>query len=170
MKYIYSLMIGAICILLSGCGAVQSVSDATGSVAKAIFVWDVKTLHLDFTSRAELNLDDDAASSPVVIRIYQLKTADKFSAAPYLSLVDDDAETLGDTLLASKEFVLKPSSSISIDVPFDSKAEFVGIVALYKEPDLKKDNWRLLLKRRDLNISSARKIEVSQYHLTLLDD
>lgn len=154
--------------LLTACGAAQSVSEGTTSVAKAIFVWDVRTLHLDFTARAELNTDDSGKSSPVVIRMYQLKDPKSFEAASYNDLVDGDQEALADSLLATKEIVLKPSTSISVDTPFDKNAEYVGIVALFKDPDLKKNNWRLVLERRDLNISSARNITVNPSMLELV--
>lgn len=157
-------------IILTGCGAAQSVTEGTANVAKAIFVWDVRTVHLDFTARAELNTDDNNHSSPVMIRIYQLKDPKSFESATYPSLVDSDQETLGASLLALKEIVLKPNTSFSVDTPYDKDADYLGIVALFKEPDLKKNNWRLLLKRRDLNITSARKIIANKFTLELIPE
>lgn len=156
--------------LLTACGAAQSVSEGTANVAKAIFVWDVRTLHLDFTARAELNTDDNGKSSPVVIRMYQLKDPKSFESATYNDLVENDQDALGAALLATKEIILKPSNSISVDTPFDSDAYYVGIVAMFKEPDLKHNTWRILLKRRDLNINSAREIAVNQFMLELIED
>jgi type VI secretion system protein VasD len=155
---------------LTGCGAVQKVGNATVDVTKSVFVWDVKTLHVDFTARSELNLDDDFHPTSVVLRIYQLKNDMSFKAATYQSLADNDVEILGDSLLATKEVILKPSSSLSLDVPLEDDTKFVGMIALYKDPDLTQDNWRLLLKRKDLNIMKAKQIEVSQYKLILLED
>ncbi|WP_392563392.1 type VI secretion system lipoprotein TssJ [Orbus wheelerorum] len=153
---------------LTGCGAAQSVSEGTAGVAKAIFVWDVRTLHLDYTARAELNTDDKGRSSPVVIRMYQLKDAKSFESATYPLLVSNDQETLGDSLLATKEIVLKPNTSLSVDTPFDKDADYVGIMALFKEPDLKQNNWRILLKRRDLNINKPREIIANKFALELV--
>lgn len=155
-------------VMLSGCGAAQSVSEGSASVAKALFVWDVRTLHLDYTARAELNADDNQRSSPVVIRMYQLKDAKSFESASYSSLVDNDQEVLADTLLATKEVVLRPNTSLSVDTPFDKDAEYVGIIALFKEPDLKQNSWRILLKRGDLNINKPREIMANKFALELL--
>lgn len=157
-------------IVLSGCGAVQSVSEVTTEIAKAVFTWDIRTLHLDFNSRGELNVDDEFLSSAVVVRIYQLKEKDKFTSATYASLVNNDVDTLGETVLERKEFILKPSSSASIDVPLNKNAAFIGIIALFRDPNLIRDDWRLLVKRGDLNITSPRKIDVNKYHLALLDN
>ncbi|RKS84470.1 type VI secretion system protein VasD [Orbus hercynius] len=164
------LIIGTLMSLfiLSGCGAAQSVSEGTASVAKAIFVWDVRTVHLDFTARAELNTDDNNKSSPVVIRIYQLSDPQSFNSAPYPALVDGDQDALGSALLASKEIVLKPDTALSVDTPFDKNANYVGIVALFKEPDLKANSWRILLKRSDLHINDARAIKVNKFALELV--
>lgn len=161
--------VGAV-LTLTGCGAVQKVGNTTIDVTKAVFVWDVKTLHVDFTARSELNLDDDFLPTSVVVRIYQLKDNTSFKTATYPSLVDNDVEILGNSLLATKEVILKPKSSLSLDIPLEENTKFIGMIALYKEPDLNQDNWRLLLKRGDLNIMKAKQIEVSQYQLILLDD
>ncbi|WP_085247106.1 type VI secretion system lipoprotein TssJ [Gilliamella mensalis] len=155
---------------LTGCGIAQSASEKAVDLSNSIFTWDVRTLHLDITARSELNMDDDGKSSPVVIRIYQLKEADTFNSISYQELVDQDSDVLKESLLASKEIVLKPNSAISIDAPFDKKAKVVGIAALYKEPNIKENNWRIVLKRDDLNINKSRQINAIQYKITLMDE
>lgn len=168
MKAFNNIIYLALCIVLTGCGLAQSVSEGTANVAKAIFIWDVRTVHLDFTARAELNIDDNHQSSPVMIRIYQLKEPKNFESATYSSLVQNDQETLAASLLATKEIVLKPKTSISIDMPFDKEADYVGIIALFKDPDIKANNWRILLKRGDLNINSPRSIIANKFSITLV--
>lgn len=171
IKRLVSIILLLICAsTLYGCGVFQSISDGTAKVAKAIFVRDVKTLHLDFTARAELNTDDDSHASPVFIRVYQLRYSKSFESASYQSLVANDKDILGETLLDTKEMILKPNASISLDVPLDINADYVGVIALFKEPDLKTGNWRILLKRGDLNVSSARKIIVNKFTLELVED
>lgn len=170
MKIINKLITILPIIFLAGCGVVQNVSEGASELSNSVFKWDVRTLHLDITGRAELNMDDNSRSSPVVVRIYQLKDADLFNSATYQDLVIQDSETLNDALIESKEIVLKPDTSISIDVPFDKKANVVGIVALYKEPDLKANSWRLVLTRSDLNINKPREIVASQYTIKLVDE
>lgn len=169
MKRFNLIIICLLTICLSGCGIAQSLTRGASSLGNSIFSWDIKTLHLDITARSELNLDDEDKSSPVVIRIYQLTKDTAFKSASYQNLVDQDSDELKSTLLDTKEIVLKPDTSVSIEVPFDSKAKFVAVVALYNNPDLKADNWRLVLKRSDLRITKARKIEASKYIIKLVD-
>ena len=170
MKIINIFITNLLTMCLTGCGIAQSVSEKATDLSNSIFKWDVRTLHLDIIARAELNIDDEGRSSPVVIRIYQLKEADVFNSVAYQELVDQDSDELKDSLIESKEIVLKPDTAISIDVSFDKKAKAVGIAALYKEPDLKDNSWRLVLKRGDLNITQPRQIIASQYTIKLVEE
>ncbi|MCT6867191.1 MAG: type VI secretion system lipoprotein TssJ [Gilliamella apicola] len=170
MRLIYTFMISVLSIALTGCGIVQSAYEGTVDLSNSVFSWDIRTIHLDITARAELNMDDDNLSSPVVIRIYQLKNADMFNSVFYEDLVNQDSDALKESLLESKELILKPNTSLSVDIPFDKKADVVGIAALYKAPNLKENSWRLVLKRSDLNIVKPREIIASQYTITLQDE
>jgi len=171
MKKLISIIVSLLlATILTACGAAQTISEGTVSVAKAIFVWDVKTVHLDITARAELNTDDSSKSSAVVIRMYQLSDEKSFESATYPDLVSQDQDALGEALLATHEIVLKPDTSVSVDNPFDKKAQFLGIVALFKDPDLKANTWRILLKRGDLNISSPRSIIANKFTITLVEE
>ncbi|OCG00614.1 type VI secretion system lipoprotein TssJ [Gilliamella sp. wkB308] len=170
MKIMKTLLASLLIISLMGCGIAQSVSETAVEITDSVFKWNVRTLHLDLKARAELNTDDDGRSSPVVIRIYQLKDADNFNAASYQELVDNDSEILQESLIESKEVVLKPDTSISIDTPFDKKADAVGVIALFKEPNLKDNSWRLVLERGDLYITEPREIIASQYSIKLVEE
>ena len=170
MRLIYTFMISVLSIALTGCGIVQSAYEGTVDLSNSVFSWDIRTIHLDITARAELNMDDDNLSSPVVIRIYQLKNADMFNSVFYEDLVNQDSDALKESLLESKELILKPNTSLSVDIPFDKKADVVGIAALYKDPNLKENSWRLVLTRSDLHINKPREIIASQYTIKLLDE
>lgn len=165
-----TLLASLLIISLMGCGIAQSVSETAVEITDSVFKWNVRTLHLDLKARAELNTDDDGRSSPVVIRIYQLKDADNFNAASYQELVDNDSEILQESLIESKEVILKPDTSISIDTPFDKKADVVGVIALFKEPNLKDNSWRIVLERGDLYITEPREIIASQYSIKLVEE
>ncbi|MCX8574736.1 MULTISPECIES: type VI secretion system lipoprotein TssJ [unclassified Gilliamella] len=170
MRIMKTLLASLLIISLMGCGIAQSVSETAVEITDSVFKWNVRTLHLDLKARAELNTDDDGRSSPVVIRIYQLKDADNFNAASYQELVDNDSEILQESLIESKEVVLKPDTSISIDTPFDKKADVVGVIALFKEPNLKDNSWRIVLERGDLYITEPREIIASQYSIKLVEE
>ncbi|KFA59586.1 type VI secretion system-associated lipoprotein [Gilliamella sp. Choc4-2] len=170
MKLIKLLIASLSIVWLTGCGIAQSVTESASDLSDSVFKWNIRTLHLDLIARSELNMGDDGRSSPVVIRIYQLKNNNKFNSATYQDLVTQDSDVLGDSLLESKEVVLKPDTAISIDTPLNKKANAVGVIALFKEPNLKNNTWRLVLKRGDLNITSAREISAKQYSIKLEEE
>jgi type VI secretion system protein VasD len=60
-------------LLLSGCGAWQSVSDTTSSAYHAVFFKQIKVFNVDLTARASVNPDEAQRSTSVAVRVYQLK-------------------------------------------------------------------------------------------------
>lgn len=142
--------------LLFGCGAIQSAKEGTTNVARAIFIKQINTLHLDFAARAQLNPGDEDSPSSLMIRVYQLGKAESFDAASYQDLLEDDDKTLSVDLLSRHEVVLHPTSAVSLDVPMNKDAGFVGIVALFRQPDLTEGSWKVLIKRDELDADKPR--------------
>lgn len=142
--------------LLSGCGIMQSAKENTVDVAKAIFIKDIKILHLDFAARAQLNPGDGGAPSSLVIRVYQLGKIENFDNATYQQLLEDDQKVLGPDWLSTSEVVLHPASAISLDVPMHKEASFVGIVTLFRTPNLDEGSWKVVIKRNELDADKPR--------------
>ncbi|CCK06844.1 type VI secretion system lipoprotein TssJ [Cronobacter sakazakii] len=158
-------------LLLSGCGLTQKISDGASSAINAVFHKQVKTLHLDFTAREALNTDEresGSLSEPVMIRVYQLRDSKAFDKAVYEQLVKDDEETLGDSVLASRDVVVKPGGDANLNMPMHEEAQFVAVVGLFRHPDTAKNHWKLLLTRDDLDPDEVRVIEPCDNRLTLL--
>ncbi len=154
---------------LTGCGLTQSVSDGTKSAFSSVFYKKIKVLHLDFTAREALNTDtreSHAFSTPVLVRIYQLKEAKTFENALYQQLLKEGDTLLKDDLLASRDVILKPGGSVSLDMPMETNTRFVGIVGLFRQPDQEKNTWKLLLDLAALDPDKPRVIEVGSNQLT----
>ncbi|MHA7847474.1 type VI secretion system lipoprotein TssJ [Serratia sp. D1N4] len=163
------LVSGVILVLmLTGCGLTQKVAEGTKSVASSIFYKQIKTLHLDFATRAALNTaEDDSTSLPTVVRIYQLRDRKAFEKADYQSLLLRGDDVLKADLLASREVVVKPGGSASLDMPLEKEANFVAVVGLFRAPDLTKNNWRYVIPREELDPDRPRTLELSK-GLTLI--
>jgi type VI secretion system protein VasD len=54
-----------------------------------------------------------------------------------------------------------------LSVPLVNDAVAVAVVALFREPDLESDSWRLMLGREDLDPDKARVVELGDNRLTL---
>ncbi|HDX8791471.1 TPA: type VI secretion system lipoprotein TssJ [Klebsiella michiganensis] len=156
--------------LLTGCGLTQSVSDGTSSAMKSIFYKQVKTLRLDVTARRELNTDaqeNTSLSEPVMVRVYQLKDRKVFDKTVYQQLLTQGDDTPGTEILASRSLVVKPGEDAGLNMPLDEQAQFVAVVALFRAPDMAKNDWKLVLARDDLDPDRPRIIEAGHNRLIL---
>lgn len=161
-----ALMLAVSC-LLAGCALTQTVSDGAVSLTKSIFYKKIKTLHLDFTPRAAVNADGEQTPLATMVRIWQLKDDKSVEAADYQSLLRKSDDVLREDLLASKELLVMPGGSVSLNMPMDENAQFVAIVGLFNRPDMKDNLWRLVLKREDLDPDKPRTIELNDGWLSL---
>ncbi len=130
----------------------------------------MKTLHLDFSSRTAVNntaVDMNDLSVPTLVRVYQLRDGKTLEKATYDTLVDDDDNLLRSDLLDTRAVVVKPGEGAQLSVPMDKDARFVSVVALFRQPDIETNTWRLTLNRDELDPDQARVIELGDNRLTL---
>lgn len=154
-------------LTLTGCGLTQKVSDSTTSVAKAIFYKQVKTLHLDLAARTALNPDEDGMSLATDVWMYQLKDRQAFDKVDYTALQSGASTLLSADLLAEKDVWVRPGSTVSLNMPLDEKAQYVALVAQFRSPDARKNDWRLVLTRDDLDPDKPRVIELEGHSMVL---
>jgi type VI secretion system protein VasD len=154
-------------LVLTGCGLTQSVTDGTRSVAKAVFYKKVKTVRLEFRARAALNPDEDGMPLATRVQVFTLKDRQTFDKADYGTLVEDAEHTLSADLVAKKEIQVRPEQTLAFTMPMDEQAQYVAIVAQYRTPDVRKNNWRLELSRDSLDPDKAQVIEMARYEIKL---
>jgi type VI secretion system protein VasD len=160
---------GAILALLgaAGCGVGQAVKDGTVDAAKWAFTTQVKTMNVDLVGRESLNADAQGRSLSTVVRLYQLKDSKTFDQLDYGRLRTGDLEALKADLLATKDIVLRPGASASVSEPMNDDAQFVGVVAFFREP--KADvMWKLAIPKKQWKKTDPVKIEVRGNELVLL--
>lgn len=156
------------CGLLAGCGLTQTVTDGTVSITKSIFYKKIKMLHLDFTPRAAINADGAQTPLATMVRVWQLRDRKAVDAADYQTLLRNADTVLKEDILATKELLVMPDGSVTIDVPMDENAQFVAIAGLFNRPDLKDNRWRLVLTRNELDPDKPRIIELGDGWLSLV--
>nr|WP_256702012.1 type VI secretion system lipoprotein TssJ [Burkholderia sp. SRS-W-2-2016] len=155
-------------VALAGCGVAQAVGDGTVDAAKWAFTTQVKTMNVDLKGRASINTDAQGQSLSTVVRFYQLKDEKTFAQLNYTQLQSNDLKLLNADLLATKDVVLRPDASASIDEPMDPDAEFVGVVAFFREPD-RNGAWKLSIPKKQWKKTDPVKIEVIGNQLVLVD-
>ena len=156
------------CGLLAGCGLTQTVTDGTVSMTKSIFYKKIKTLHLDFSPRSAINADGAQTPLATMVRVYQLNDRKSVDAADYQTLLRNADIVLKEDVVASKELLVMPGGSMSLNMPMDENAKFVAVVGLFNRPDLKDNRWRLVLTRDDLDPDKPRTLELGDGWLSLV--
>ncbi len=128
----------------------------------------MKTLHLDFTPRTAINTDGAQTPLATMVRVYQLRDRKAVDAADYQTLLRRADTVLKDDILASKELLVMPNGSVTLNMPMDEDAQFVAVVGLFNRPDQKDNRWRLVLTRDDLDPDKPRTIELGDGWLGLV--
>jgi type VI secretion system protein VasD len=158
----------AVCAVLTfaGCGVAQSVKTGTVDAAKWAFTTQVKTMNLDFVSRSSSNTSGAGQSLSTVVRIYQLKSPQAFDQLDYAQLQTNDMDALKADLLGSTDLVLRPNANASISEPMSDDAEFVGIVAFFRD-DGRDSKWKLVLPKKQWKKTDPVKIDVRDSSLNV---
>ena len=146
-------------MLLSGCGAWQSVSDASSSAYHAVFFREVKVLNVDLSAREALNPDDVGRPTSVAVRVYQLKDRKMFDSASYEDLLKNGQTVLAQDLQSSMASVLNPGASASLSQPMQADTKYVAIVAFYRNPGAG-DGWKVVIEKKKLDADRPLKREL----------
>jgi type VI secretion system protein VasD len=93
------------------------------------------------------------------VRIYQLKKAQAFEKLDYTRLQTNDLAALKADVLTTKDVVLRPNSNASVSVAMNDEAEYVGIVAFFRNAG-KDSTWKLVVPRKQWKQTDPVKIEV----------
>ncbi|KVC95799.1 type VI secretion protein [Burkholderia ubonensis] len=157
----FAVSIIAAVVLLSACGAWQSVSDASASAYRAVFFKQVKVLNVDFTARAALNPDESGRATSVAVRVYQLKDRKMFDGASYEDLLKNDKTVLAQDLESNMSATVNPGASASLSQPMQRDTKYVAIVAFYRNPgDL--GAWKRVIEKKKIDADKPLKLELSK--------
>jgi type VI secretion system protein VasD len=153
-------------LTFAGCGVGQAVKSGTVDAAKWAFTTQVKTMNLDLISRSSLNISGGGQSLSTVVRIYQLKTPQAFEQLDYSQLQINDLDALKADLLGTTDVVLRPNANASISEPMNGDAQYVAVVAFFRD-DGRESTWRLLVPKKKWKKTDPVKVEVRDSTLQL---
>ncbi|MEN8166452.1 MAG: type VI secretion system lipoprotein TssJ [Pseudomonadota bacterium] len=125
------LTIGAVLsgLLITGCATTAKLMEP-----------DPAKVVIRIASSTDLNPDMMGRASPIVVRVYELKSDDIFNNADFFALYDEDASILGDDMTARDEMNIPPDEHVSIEKELDIEARYIGVIAAYR--DLDNAVWR----------------------------
>jgi type VI secretion system protein VasD len=147
-----SLLIGA---LAAGCAKAKPPAGAAPLTIAASPDAKVKA-SMTLAAAADTNPDASGRPSPIVVRIYQLRTDAAFAHADFFALFDDDQKVLGPELISRDEYSLAPAERRTIDVTVSGETRFVGAIAAFR--DIRNAQWRMLVpaSRKGLTVTVER--------------
>jgi len=86
------------------------------------------------------NPNPNGRASPIIVRVYELRSPAAFSGADFFSLFDNESETLAKDLVAREEFSLSPGETQPYRRQLQPDTKFIGVVAAFR--DLEHSRWR----------------------------
>ncbi|MEJ2326315.1 MAG: type VI secretion system lipoprotein TssJ [Chromatiaceae bacterium] len=91
---------------------------------------------------AEPGINPNAAGqpSPLVVRLYELKTTGSFEGADFFTLFDKESAALGPDLLAREELDMRPGTARTVVRKAAPDTQYLGVVGAYR--DLDESRWR----------------------------
>ena len=124
-------------------------------VASATLLWGCASgpkptpVDLQLTGAATVNPDSRNRPSPVMVRVYELKTPAAFESADFFSLFDKDRETLAADMNTRDEFVLQPGQTVSLKRDAKMDTRYIGVLVAYR--DLERSRWRAVTALPSIN-------------------
>lgn len=100
----------------------------------------ISEIQLTVVAGPDVNPDARKRASPVLVRIYALKSAAPFEAADFFSLFEKDTATLGAELVQREEFLLRPGEEKALALKFGPEVKSIGVMVAYR--DLERARWR----------------------------
>jgi type VI secretion system protein VasD len=97
-----------------------------------------------FTTSSKLNLAPSGRASPLMVRLYELKSFRAFEKADFFSLYENDKETLGADLLERDELQFKPGEARRYPRDLHADTRYIGVIAAYR--DIDNAEWRAIIE------------------------
>ena len=88
---------------------------------------------LSFFISTNVNPDTTGRPSPIIVRIYELRSVTVFNRTDFFSLFDREKEVLGGELLVRDELPLMPGSKPQAIKNLRSETRYLGIVAAFRD-------------------------------------
>jgi type VI secretion system protein VasD len=86
------------------------------------------------------NPNQDGRASPLMLRVYELKSVAQFNGADFMSLFQRDQAELGGEMVARDEYMVGPGETRAFLKTLSPDTHFLGVVAAYR--DLDHATWR----------------------------
>ena len=120
-------------LLLSGCGSSPPLPPEKAEVPPTV-------VNAKIIVSGQVNPDIDNRASPIVVRIFDLKSLGTFNESDFYGLFDNYESVLGSDLLDSEQFHLNPGVYHAFKHSTSPGTQYIALIAAYR--DLNQAAWR----------------------------
>ncbi len=113
------------------------------------------TVSMDLNASSDVNPDRSDRPSPILVRVYELRSAGVFQGSDFFTLLEQDSAVLGGDQVSRWEYQLEPGQSEGLSFTAQPGTGYVGIVAAYR--DIEHARWRAV---RALDANQANNLDV----------
>ena len=113
-------------LLMAGCASAPKPTQLSGRIEAS----------------ATVNPSTSQRPSPLMLRVYELKSPTAFNAADFMSLYQRDQAELAADLVAREELTLAPGESRPLSKTLSPDTRYIGVVGAFR--DLEHAQWRSL--------------------------
>ncbi|HEX5684916.1 MAG TPA: type VI secretion system lipoprotein TssJ [Ideonella sp.] len=117
---------GLAAMLVAGCASAPKPAKISGTIEAS----------------ASVNPSASQRPSPVMLRVYELKSPTAFNAADFMSLYQRDQAELASDFVAREEMTLAPGESRPLTKTLSVDTKYIGVVAAFR--DLEHARWRAI--------------------------
>lgn len=107
---------------------------------------DPSPVSVVLSASVDANPDRNGRPSPVLVRVYELKSTGAFETADFFAMLEQDRAVLGSEMVNSWEFQLDPGESTELDASFQAASGFLGVFAAYR--NIERARWRAVTSIR----------------------
>lgn len=100
----------------------------------------VSTVELTMNADTALNPDLNGRPSPLVVRLYELKSLSVFNNADFFNLFEQDVALLGDELQMRDEMAFQPGETKIFERDLRADTRYLGLIGAYR--DIENARWR----------------------------
>lgn len=123
----------ALSVVLSGCGIAPNQPQRHSAVA----------VHGTIVGAPDLNPDARNRPSPLMVRIYALRSDAAVRQADFVSIATAEQAVLGNDLAMKVEFVVAPGQSQTFERTVGADVRWVAAIGLYRQTE--KAEWRAVM-------------------------
>ncbi len=152
--------LGAVLLTLASC---TSVNTKVGGLL------DLDTdLKLSFVVEKNVNPDDSKVSSPVIVRMYELKSTKAFENANFIDLYERDSEILGKTMITEQALKpIQPNEDSTAKFVLSKGTKYIGLYAEFLQYEDAK--YKVIIPVAETNVvSSTAKVQLIDNKMILL--